>query len=657
MTTTVAQQSVFEVVESTEDVEESVALSDQAKVVLGHRYLLRNSDNELIETPVELFRRVAKAIAAPEKDYVTLPVETQLIENDFFYLMKDLDFLPNSPTLMNAGTEQGTLSACFVLPLEDSMEGIMKAAHDTAMVQKFGGGTGFALSKIRPRGDKIKTTHGIACGPIEVLKTLSRVSSMITQGGKRDGANMAVMSIYHPDILEFITCKTVEGDIHNFNISVGVDSHWMNCVVNNLDYNLINPATQTIVGTLNAKEVFALIVEGAWKNGEPGMIFLDQVNTDNHVIDTYGEMIATNPCGEQPLLSNESCNLGSINLAKFFIPYEGTFDYQAHTRWEAQIDWKRLEKVTKVAVRFLDNVIDANYYATPEIEEMTKATRKIGLGVMGFADLLIQLRIGYDTSRARQIGTALLSNIRKWADEESLELGVQRGTFPAWEQSSFNQITEGYRNHCRLTIAPTGTISMIADTSSGIEPTFALVWKKQNILDGKTLNYINQYFEADAKKYGFYSEELMDYLADGGSLQSRTDVPQWIKKVYVTAPEIAADAHVLMQASMQPAIDSGISKTINFANSATIEDIENTYLLAWESGCKGITVYRAGSREKEVMVKGNTSQETQLSLFVAEEYTPVITLEESPCCATPYIVMESGCEVCKSCGWSACLIA
>mgnify|MGYP005817578365 CR=1 FL=1 len=657
MTTTVAKQVVLDILEPTDEVEETVALSDQSKVVLEHRYLLRNSDNEVIETPIELFRRVAKAVAASEKNYLTLPVERQLVENDFFSIMKNLEFLPNSPTLMNAGTEQGTLSACFVLPLEDSMGGIMKAAHDTAMVQKFGGGTGFALSKIRPRGDRIKTTHGIACGPIEVLKTLSRVSSMITQGGKRDGANMAVMSIYHPDILDFINCKSVEGEIHNFNISVGVDSHWMECVIAGLDYDLINPATQVIAGRLNAQEVFTKIVEGAWRNGEPGMIFLDQVNTDNHVADTYGDMIATNPCGEQPLLSNESCNLGSINLAKFVIPYEGAFDYQVHKRWEAQIDWKQLEKVTRIAVRFLDNVIDANYYATPEIEEMTKATRKIGLGIMGFADLLIQLRVGYDTFHAREIGATLMDKIRRWADVESLELGVRRGTFPAWAESSFNKITEGYRNHCRLTIAPTGTISMISDTSSGIEPTFALVWKKQNILDGKTLNYINKYFEADAKKYGFYSEKLMDYLAEGGSLQSREDVPQWVKKIYVTAPEIASDAHVLMQASFQPAVDSGISKTINFANSATIAQVENAYILAWEEKCKGITVYRAGSREKEVMVKGNTSQETQLSLFDFNGNVPEIPLEDAVCCATPYIVMESGCEVCKSCGWSACRIA
>ena len=624
-------------------------LSEQAQVVLKHRYLLKNNKGEYKEKPYDMFRRVAKAIAKVEKNYYTLPVEAELIENDFYSIMANLEFVPNSPTLMNAGTEQGTLSACFVLPLEDSMEGIMKACHDAAMVQKFGGGTGFSLSNIRPRGSKIQTTHGIACGPIEVLKTLSRVSSMITQGGKRDGANMAVMSVYHPDILEFISCKSIEGDIHNFNISVGVDSEWMKHVKNDMDYELINPHDNTIVGKLNAREVFNKIVAGAWRNGEPGMIFLDQVNKDNHVIEQYGEMIATNPCGEQPLLGNESCNLGSINLAKFF-RNKWTGD------WKAKVDWQHLEKVTRLATRFLDNVIDANEYATPEIEEMTKSTRKIGLGVMGFADLLIQLRIPYNTNLAREVGAEVIRNIKEWSDSESLELAVQRGTFPAWEKSTFNKVTEAFRNLCSLTVAPTGTISMIADTSSGIEPTFALAWKKQNILEGKTLNYVNKYFEEDAREHGFYSEGLMSYLADGGTLEDSPEhfnVPIWAKSLYTTAPEISPEDHVLMQAAFQKHVDSGISKTINFPNSATQPDVEDAYMLAWKSNCKGITVYRAGSREKEVLVKGNnenTQKEVQLELDFNVS-------SEKDCCDNPNIVHEAGCESCKSCGWSACLIA
>ena len=636
-------------------------LSDQAETILKHRYLLKDDGGSLVEDSASLFRRVAKAIASIETTYYTLEVETELIEKDFFEMLSNLEFIPNSPTLMNAGTEQGTLSACFVLPLEDSMEGIMKAATDSAMVQKFGGGTGFSLSKIRPKGSKIKTTHGIACGPIEVLKTLSRVSSMITQGGKRDGANMAVMSVYHPDILEFISCKSTEGDIHNFNISVGVDSYWMDCVVNGLDYTLINPHDNTVAGKLNAKDVFNKIVEGAWKNGEPGMIFLDQVNTDNHVTQTYGEMIATNPCGEQPLLGNESCNLGSINLAKFYRNKDIQF---AEKPWKAQIDWRRLEKVTRLSTRFLDNVIDANHYATSDIEHMTKATRKIGLGVMGFADLLIQLRIPYNSETAREVGNEVISKIKEWADDESLELGSERGVFPAWENSTFDKNSEMYRNHCRLTVAPTGTISMLADCSSGIEPTFALAWKKQNILEGKSFNYVNKYFESDAKEYGFYSQELMDYLANGGSLQeSPYDIPVWVKNVYTTSPDISPKDHVLMQATFQKHVDSGISKTINFANEATTEDVKEAYMLAWETKCKGITVYRAGSREKEVLVKGTEDVQMELTdkaLAAIKENEDIVynTLNNSSdCCDNPYIVMESGCETCKACGFSACVIA
>ena len=627
-------------------------LSEQAEIILEKRYFLKNDQEEVLENGFAMFSRVAKAISLIEKNYFTLPIETELLEKEFVEMLQSLEFLPNSPTLMNAGTEQGTLSACFVLPLKDSMEGIMKAATDTAMVQKFGGGTGFALSKIRPRGDRIKTTHGIACGPIEVLKTLSRVSSMITQGGKRDGANMAIMSIYHPDILEFISCKSVEGDIHNFNISVAVDSHWMKCVENDLVYNLINPHTQQLAGKLNAREVFNKIVDGAWRNGEPGMVFLDRINADNHVIEEYGPMMATNPCGEQPLLDNESCNLGSINLAEFFRDNDTQFE---EVPWKKQIDWRRLEKVTRLAIHFLDNVIDANEYATPEIEEMTKATRKVGLGVMGFADLLTQLRIAYNSETARTIGDYIISQIKQWSQNESLELGVRRGTFPAWNKSSYNKITEAYRNNCLLTVAPTGTISMIADCSSGIEPTFALVWKKQNILEGKTLNYVNRYFEADARKYGFYSEDLMDYLAGGGSLQIRSDVPDWAKRVYVTAPEIDSQDHILMQAAFQQHVDSGISKTINFDNSATHKDVADAYSLAWKTGCKGVTIYRAGSRDKEVLVKGTekATSEEQLTFDMSD----VEVTTKNDCCVNPYIVQESGCETCKTCGWSACVIA
>ena len=603
-------------------------ITPQAETVLSHRYYLKDQENVPIEDSSAMFRRVAKAIAAVEDQYYTLPVEKELLENEFYNMMANLEFMPNSPTLMNAGTEQGTLSACFVLPLEDSMEGIMQAATDAAMVQKFGGGTGFSLSKIRPRGTAIKSTHGIACGPIEVLKTLSRVSSMITQGGKRDGANMAVMSVYHPDILDFIDCKSIEGDIHNFNISVGVDTQFMKMVEYDMSYGLIDPHTNHLVTSIPARHVFRKICEGAWKNGEPGMIFLDKVNADNKVMKQYGEMIATNPCGEQPLLPNESCNLGSINVSKFY------------DEENEEINWNRLTEITRKAVNFLDNVIDANYYATPAIEEMTKSTRKIGIGIMGFADLLVQLRIPYNSQQARNLGRDIMAHITTVADVASRDLAVMRSPFPAWEESSYDEITEVYRNACRMTVAPTGTISMISDCSSGIEPNFALAWEKQNILEGKTLVYTNKYFEQEAKDRDFYSEELMQYLADGGSLQNRDDVPDDVKALYITAPEISPEDHVKMQAAFQPQVDSGISKTINMPNDATVQDVWDTYMLAWKEHCKGITVYRAGSREKEVLVKGaDIGQET------------------FDCCEKPNIIFESGCHKCLTCDWSACEIA
>ena len=609
-----------------------VTLTEQAETILETRYYLKDHEGKPKENAEQMFRRVANALASVEEKHMALPVEVDLMANDFYEMLSELYFLPNSPTLMNAGTPAGTLSGCFVLPLEDSMQGIMKTATDAAMVQKYGGGTGFALSKIRPKGDPINTTQGKACGPIEVLKTLSRVSSMITQGGKRDGANMAVMSVYHPDIEEFILCKTTEGDIHNFNISVGVDSNFMKAVLNRAEYPLIHPTTDKIVKWVSAADIFNLIIDGAWKNGEPGLVFIDSINKDNRVKAEHGDMIATNPCGEQPLLGNESCNLGSINLIKFLQDSEDVM-------WESKINWQKLGDITRLAVRFLDNVIDANQYATPDINDMTKSTRKIGLGIMGFADLLIALRVSYNSDTAVTIGSCLISYIRDITDETSLDLGAMRGTFPSWNKSDYGS-HQPYRNACRMSVAPTGTISMIADTSSGIEPTFSLVWKKSNILEGKTLYYINKFFEATAKGEGFYSDDLMEHLARGGSIKDRTDVPDWAKDVYVTAPDISPSEHVNMQAAFQNSVDAGISKTINFANSATKEDVQSAYLQAWETGCKGITVYRSGSRLKEVLTAGHLDDET--------------TGCGGKGCM---IVQESGCQTCKTCGWSACEIS
>ena len=581
---------------------EPAPLTDNSKVVLEKRYLLKDENDEVIETPNEMFIRVAKALAKPEKDCGVADKKIKQIENLFYQSMASLEFLPNSPTLMNAGTGAGTLSACFVLPLTDSMEGIMKAAHDAAMVQKFGGGTGFSLSEIRPTGTPIATTHGKACGPIAVLKHLSSVSTLVTQGGKRDGANMAVMDVHHPNILDFIECKTIEGQIHNFNISVGASDEFMEAVKNGTDYALYvksNPADEKServeAGRLDARKVFEKIVHGAWLNGEPGMIFLDEVNR-NSPVKHVGMITATNPCGEQPLLPNESCNLGSIDVAKFIKDSDGT----------VEIDWKKLSKTIRLTTRFLDNVIDANKYAIPEIEEMNLGTRKLGLGVMGFADLLVKLGVAYDSDEGVEIGRKIMAFFKEESDNESRDLAIERGPFPKWTGSEMEKRgEEPLRNACRLTVAPTGTISMIAGASSGIEPIFSLAYRKHNILEGETLFYVDKNFENICRYENIYSEDLMEYLSDGGSLLDRDDVPESVKNLFHTAADISPTSHVLMQSAFQESTDAGISKTINFPNEATIEDVENAYMLAWETKCKGITVYRSGSRQVEVLTSGH----------------------------------------------------
>ena len=575
-------------------------LSANARVVLEKRYLRKDGDGNIVETPEGMFRRVAHAIAQPELTHGT-QADADEWETKFYEVMTRLEYVPNSPTLMNAGTGAGTLSACFVMGLEDSMDDIMTTAKEAAMVQKFGGGTGFALSSIRPKGAPIKTTHGKACGPVAVLRHLSSVSTLVTQGGKRDGANMAVMDVHHPDILEFIECKQVEGQIHNFNISVGASHEFMEAVKAGTDYPIRakqdpreedSPIVE--VGRLDAREVFDKIIEGAWRNGEPGLIFLDWVNHNNPT-PHLGRMTATNPCGEQPLLPYESCNLGSINLPRFLVEVDGGLT----------VDYDHLRDVVRTATRFLDNVIDANSYSVDKIEEMTRATRKIGLGVMGFADMLARLRIPYDSEEGLEMGRSIMRFIQQEADQMSRELAEQRGVFPAFEGSIYDASGQSkMRNACRLTVAPTGTISMIAGCSSGIEPLFALCYHKHNILGGESLLYVDQGFEEAAREGGFYSAELMAYLADDGSLQERDDVPDWAKSVFVTAADISPEMHVKMQAVFQKSVDAAISKTINFPNNATLDDVRRAYMLAWELECKGITVYRSGSREAEVLTAG-----------------------------------------------------
>ena len=583
-----------------------VTLSPNARIVLEKRYLRKNDQGEVIETPEGMFRRVAHAIAEPELTYGGED-DAGEVEEDFYRMMASLEFVPNSPTLMNAGIQQpdgqgtGTMSACFVLGLDDNMDGIMTTAKETAMVQKFGGGTGFALSEIRPKDASIKTTHGKACGPVAVLRHLSSVSELVTQGGKRDGANMAVMDVHHPDILEFIDCKRQEGEIHNFNISVGASDEFMEALKAGETYPVrarqdpSDPDSPIVeFGRLDAREVFDKIIAGAWRNGEPGLIFLDHVNRDNPT-PHLGRMTATNPCGEQPLLPYESCNLGSINLNKFVVELDGT----------PTVDYDHLREVVRTSTRFLDNVIDANAYSVDKIEEMTRSTRKIGLGVMGFADLLVKMRVPYDSDEGLERGREIMQFIRRESDAMSEELARKRGVFPAFEGSVYDGPGKRMmRNACRLTVAPTGTISMIAGCSSGIEPLFALSYHKHNILGGESLLYVDEGFAQAAKDEDFYSEELMEYLAEAGSLQERDDVPEWARQTFVTAADISPERHVRMQAAFQESVDAAISKTINFPNSATDDDVRGAYMLAWELACKGITVYRAGSREAEVLTAG-----------------------------------------------------
>jgi len=606
-------------------------LSDNSIKVLERRYLIRDEQDHVTETPEEMFRRVAIAIASQEQEYGATDKAVSKLIDKFFDLMWSLDFVPNSPTLMNAGTGQGTLSACYVLDIDDSMSSIMKSAHDQAMIEKFGGGIGFSLSGLRPKGRAIATTQGKACGPIAVLKTLSQVGTMITQGGKRDGAHMAIMSVYHPDIEEFISCKTKEGDIHNFNISVGADSNFMKAVKNDEFINLTWPldCNRYQEGQLDengegkfirAKGLFTKLIEGAWKNGEPGMVWLDRINEDNST-PHLGSINATNPCGEQPLLSGESCNLGSINLGNFLLD-----DGDAK-----KFDFERLADVIGTCVHFLDNVVDANIHPTDNTIYMNQQTRKIGLGVMGWADVLVKLRIPYSSKAALAFADEIGAMFKHIADEKSAFLGKIKGSFPAFHQSPLNKKNGGkwdtMRNAWRLSIAPTGTISMIASASSGIEPLFALSYKKHNMssqLEGVELFYVNDDLRDELASKEITSDLDM-FLYTGGKLDDLVEqLDGDTKKVFATSDVIEAKDHVKMQAVWQKYVDSGISKTINLPFEATDTDIWESYMRAWELGCKGITVYRQGSREKEVLVS------TTAGSVSTEPDTPVGQQSASP---------------------------
>ncbi len=570
------------------DVVDDLKLGINAIKVLKKRYLLKDMEGNVIETPSRMFRRVAKAIAKADRLY-DKEADLQKTEEDFYQVMTNLEFLPNSPTLMNAGTELGQLSACFVLPVEDSIEGIFDSLEHMAIIHKSGGGTGFSFSRLRPKGDVVKSTKGVASGPVSFMRVFDTATDVIKQGGRRRGANMGILYATHPDILEFITAKSMEGMLTNFNISVAVTEEFMNAVQDEAKYGLINPRTKKVVKKMRAKDVFDLIVTMAWKTGDPGLIFIDEINR-RITIPKVGRIESTNPCGEQPLLPYESCNLGSINLVKMVN--------------DGDLDWDKLRIATRTAVHFLDNVIDVNRYPLPEIEKMTKANRKIGLGVMGFADMLIQLEISYDSEKALAMAEKVMKFISEEGKKKGVELGDERGSFPNFEGSIWAK--EGYkamRNATLTTIAPTGTISIIAGCSSGIEPIFAVAFVR-NVMEGTKLLEIQPSFEKIAKEREFYSRELMMKIAKSGSVQSLAQVPDDLQPIFATALDIAPEWHVKMQAAFQKYVDNAVSKTVNLPTDATPEDVRKVFLLAYKLKCKGVTVYRYGSRREQVLHVG-----------------------------------------------------
>jgi ribonucleoside-diphosphate reductase alpha chain len=564
-------------------IQDDLKLDVNALKVLQERYLLKDENGKIIETPTQMFRRVAAAIAAQEANYGGDP---NIIEEAFFTLMRNLEFLPNSPTLMNAGTKLGQLSACFVLPIEDSLEGIFTTLKHMAVIQQSGGGTGFSFSRLREKGAIVKSTKGVASGPISFMKIYDSTTDVIKQGGKRRGANIGILHCTHPDIAEFVTAKSGR-KLTNFNISVAATDAFMRKVISKKTFVLRSPKTGKILQKVNAADLFEMIIRNAWETGDPGLIFIDEINR-RHPLKAIGTIEATNPCGEVPLLAYESCNLGSINLVKMVK--------------DGRIDWIKLRETTRLGVHFLDNVIDANNYPLKETEAITKAHRKIGLGVMGFADLLFLLKIPYNSDEAFKLGARLIRFIAREAVQQSVELGKERGSFTHFRESTWAKTYPAMRNATCITIAPTGTLSIIAGCSSGIEPVFALAFIRR-VLEDKRLPEVNEMFKRELLTRGLYSEELISKISKTGNIK-RVRLPADLKKVFVTALDVSPKVHVRMQATFQRHVDNAVSKTVNLPKNATMQEVRRIYLLAWKLKCKGITIYRYGSKPEQVLYLG-----------------------------------------------------
>ena len=581
----------------------TVEVNKNAEIVLQKRYYRKGLDGTILENGTDLFWRVASAVAKEEKKYKKSSYKADALARNFFDMMTEWKFLPNSPTLMNAGTDLGQLSACFVLPVGDSIEEIFDAVKYAAMIHKSGGGTGFSFSRIRPKDSRVGSTGGVASGPLSFLKIFNTATEQIKQGGTRRGANMGILRVDHPDILEFIRAKERDGEYNNFNLSIALTETFMQAVEKEEEYPLINPATHEETGRLNAREVFEILVQKAWESGDPGIVFIDRINRDNPT-PHLGEIESTNPCGEQPLLPYEACNLGSINLAKFFLKDKSGYE---------AIDWDELRRIIHLSVRFLDNVIDASRFPLERITDMVTSNRKIGLGVMGWADLLFLMDTPYDSQQAIDLAEKLMDFINVESRLGSMQLAQERGAFPEYERSTFAAKKEGpYRNATVTTIAPTGTLSIIAGCSSGIEPLFALCFAR-NVMDGERLVEVNPHFEDALKESGAYSAKLMEEIANKGTITKMEFLPEDLRDVFVTAMDIDPTWHLKMQAAFQDNTDNAVSKTVNLPNSATIDDIRRIYWLAYEYGCKGVTVYRDGSKSVQVLYTHDSEKKEKVA--------------------------------------------